>query len=193
MMMGIEEARAKLSAIGQEHVLKYWDELSEEQRAGLLKQIEETDFSVLKRIDSAADDKRGKFSPLAAMQHDEIERCEREFHDAGVNAIKEGKTAALLLAGGMGTRLGSDNPKGMYDIGETKQVFIFQRIIENLLDVVNETGTWIRLFIMTSEKNNDSTISFLKEHDFFGYREDKINFFCSGYGSCLRPQRKDFS
>ena len=94
-----------------------------------------------------------------------------------VGGIYKGKTAALLLAGGMGTRLGSGNPKGMYDIGETKHVYIFQRIIENLLDVVKETSTWIRLFIMTSEKNNDATINFLKDHDFFGYREDKINFF----------------
>ena len=55
----------------------------------------------------------------------------------------------LILAGGMGTRLGSDNPKGMYDIGITKPVYIFQRIIENLLDTVKQAdGTYIRLFIM---------------------------------------------
>ena len=78
----------------------------------------------------------------------------------------------------MGTRLGSDNPKGMYDIGLTKPVFIFQRIIENLLDTVKQAdGSYIRLFIMTSEKNNDATINFLKEHNFFGYPEEKITFF----------------
>jgi UDP-N-acetylglucosamine/UDP-N-acetylgalactosamine diphosphorylase len=78
----------------------------------------------------------------------------------------------------MGTGLGSDNPKVMYDIGLTKPVYIFQRIIENLLDTVRQAdGAYIRLFIMTSEKNNDATIEFLKEHDFFGYPEDKITFF----------------
>ncbi|MCR5020536.1 MAG: UTP--glucose-1-phosphate uridylyltransferase [Ruminococcus sp.] len=172
------EASIKLAEFEQEHLLKYYDTLSEERKNALLDQIENTDLSVISHItDFGRNDSRGVFSPLAAIQLDEIIRREQEFHDAGVKAIKEGKTAALLLAGGMGTRLGSDNPKGMFDIGETKHVYIFQRIIENLLDVVNETSTWIRLFIMTSEKNNNATISFLKEHDFFGYREDKINFF----------------
>ena len=175
--MGIEEARKKLAGLGQEHVLKYWDELSDDERAALLAQIEETDFSVLSRIGSAADDKRGEFSPLAAMQRDEIAAREKELHDAGVKAIKEGKTAALLLAGGMGTRLGSDNPKGMFDIGLTKPVYIFERIISNLMDVVKETDTWIRLFVMTSEKNHDATVKFFKEKNFFGYKEDRIVFF----------------
>ena len=175
--MNYEEARAKMSAIGQEHVFKYYDELSDEGRAALIKQVEETDFAVLDRIGSGAGDERGVFSPLAAMQRSEIEAREKELHDAGVKAIKEGKTAALLLAGGMGTRLGSDNPKGMFDIGITKHVYIFERIISNLLDVVNETGTWIRLFIMTSEKNHDATVRFLKEKNFFGYKEDRIVFF----------------
>ena len=58
--------------------------------------------------------------------------------------------AAFLLACGMGTRLGSDDPKGMYNIGLTKNVYIFERIISNLLDIVRETDTWIHLFIMTS-------------------------------------------
>ena len=171
-------AEKKLKEYGQEHVLKYFDELDASTQEALLTQIEETDFSVLSHIDEAGKgDERGTFSPLAALQREEIVSREKEFHDAGVKAIQEGKTAALLLAGGMGTRLGSDNPKGMYDIGLTKEVFIFQRLIENLLDVVHETDTWIRLFIMTSEKNHDATVAFLKEKNFFGYKEDRVVFF----------------
>ncbi len=176
--MDISGAKEKLKKYGQEHVLKYYDELDGEAQKALLKQIEETDFSVLSHLDDAKrGDERGQFAPLAAMQRDEIIRREKEFHDAGVKAIQQGKTAALLLAGGMGTRLGSDNPKGMYDIGLTKEVFIFQRLIENLLDVVNETGTWIRLFIMTSEKNHEASVAFLKEKNYFGYKEDCVVFF----------------
>ena len=172
------DAVAKLEQYGQEHVLKYYDTLSADEQEALLTQIDETDFSVLAHIGNAGKgDERGAFSPLAAMQREEIIRREKEFHDAGVEAIKAGKTAALLLAGGMGTRLGSDNPKGMYNIGLTKEVFIFQRLIENLLDVVNETDTWIRLFIMTSEKNHEATVAFLKEKNYFGYREDRVVFF----------------
>ena len=177
--MNLEEAKKKLETFGQEHVLKYYDELSETEKKDLLTQIDETDFAVLENCKNLGKSEgRGEFSPLAAMQVSEIERRKDEFAAAGIKALKEGKVAACLLAGGMGTRLGSDNPKGMYDIGLTKPVFIFQRIIENLLDTVKQAdGAYIRLFIMTSEKNNDATINFLKEHNFFGYPEEKITFF----------------
>ena len=171
------EAEKKLSEFGQEHILSYFDELDTGEQEALLAQIENTDFSDLLRYEELKKTKRGTFSPLAAMQRDEILRREEELKEIGLKAIRDGKTAALLLAGGMGTRLGSDNPKGMYDIGETRHVYIFQRIIENLLDVVEEAGHSIRLFIMTSEKNHDATVSFLKEHGYFGYPEDKVSFF----------------
>ncbi len=177
--MTFDDAKKKLEKYGQLHVLKYYDELDEKEKEELLTQIDETDFEVLKNCKNLGKSEgRGEFAPLAAMQVSEIEKRKDEFTQIGVKALKEGKVAACLLAGGMGTRLGSDNPKGMYDIGLTKPVYIFQRIIENLLDTVNQAdGAYIRLFIMTSEKNNDATIAFLKEHNFFGYPEDKITFF----------------
>ncbi|MBE5829407.1 MAG: UDPGP type 1 family protein [Butyrivibrio sp.] len=177
--MTFEEAKEKLSKFDQLHVLKYYDELSDAEKTELIAQIEDTDFSVVencKNLGKSAG--RGEFAPLAAMQVSEIEKRKDELFAIGKKALKEGKIAACLLAGGMGTRLGSDNPKGMYNIGLTKDVYIFQRIIENLKDTVDQAdGTYIRLFIMTSEKNNDATVSFLKEHNFFGYPEDKITFF----------------
>jgi UDP-N-acetylglucosamine/UDP-N-acetylgalactosamine diphosphorylase len=177
--MTFEEAKEKLSKFDQLHVLKYYDELSDAEKAELIAQIEDTDFSVVdncKNLGKSAG--RGEFAPLAAMQVSEIEKRRDELFAIGKKALKEGKIAACLLAGGMGTRLGSDNPKGMYNIGLTKDVYIFQRIIENLKDTVDQAdGTYIRLFIMTSEKNNDATVSFLKEHNYFGYPEDKITFF----------------
>ena len=177
--MDLQSAKAKLQQYGQEHVLKYYDELTEAEQKDLLTQIEETDFAVLENCKNLGKSEgRGEFSPLAAMQVSEIEERKEEFRKIGVETIKAGKVAAVLLAGGMGTRLGSDNPKGMYDIGLTKPVYIFQRIIENLQDTVDQAdGAYIHLFIMTSEKNNDATVNFLKEHNFFGYPEDKVTFF----------------
>ena len=171
-----EQAVDKLKEYGQEHVLKYFDELSADEQQSFIDEIVETDMEVLKHYDEKGA-ARGVFSPLKTMELDEIDADKARLKEIGINAIKEGKTAALLLAGGMGTRLGSDNPKGMYNIGITKEVFIFQRIIENLLDVVNEAGATPRLFIMTSDKNNDATIAFLKEKNFFGYPADRVNFF----------------
>ena len=172
------EAYEKLRSIGQEHVLEFFDELDASEKESLLKQIKETDFDVLKQVKNAGKPQvRGEFSPLAAMQLDEIEKNKKEFTDEGEKLIKQGKVAALLLAGGMGTRLGSDEPKGVYDIGVTKPVYIFQRLIENLLDVVKKTDSWIRLFIMTSEKNHEATIRFLEEKEYFGYKKELVSFF----------------
>lgn len=176
--MNYEQALAKLAAAGQEHVMRYYDTLNEEQKEALLAQIETTDFSVLSYLgQNKGAMQRGKIGPLAAMQIAEIKEREQEFRKVGLKAIREGKVGAVLLAGGMGTRLGSDDPKGMYDIGQTKKVFIFQRLIENLLDVVREAESWIPLYVMTSDKNHAATTSFLKEHDYFGYNGEYVTFF----------------
>ena len=175
--MNKEDALKLLSSIGQQHVLKYYDDLSEESKKALLSQIDEIDFSVLSRLNKPHTDKRGVFSPLAAMQITEIEKSKDEFYKVGTEIIRQGKAAALLLAGGMGTRLGAECPKGVYNIGVTKPLYIFECLVNNLLTIVNETGSWIRLFVMTSEKNHEATVSFFKEKNFFGYREDKVVFF----------------
>ncbi len=171
-----EEAIEKLGRYGQEHALRFYDELDEDQQRLLLDQIEDTDLEVLTHY-KEKNAARGEFSPIKTMQLDEIEARRDELKAAGVKTIREGKVAALLLAGGMGTRLGSDAPKGTYNIGLTRDVFIFQRLVENLLDAVNETGYPIRLFVMTSDKNNDATIAFFKEHAYFGYPADRVAFF----------------
>ena len=176
--MTLEAAKQKLEKYGQEHVLKYYDELPEEQQQALLTQIEETDMSILAACENKEElVQKGVITPLAAMELDEIEANMESFTATGLQAIRDGKIGAVLLAGGMGTRLGSDDPKGMYNIGETRDLYIFECLVNNLMDVVKQTGCFIHFFIMTSDKNNESTIKFLTEHDFFGYNKDYIHFF----------------
>lgn len=176
--MTYQEAMNKLQMYGQEHVLAYYDQLTEEQKQLLLEQIQDTDFSMLSSCkEKREENKKGEISPLAAMQLTEIEAGREQFVKIGLDAIKQGKVGAVLLAGGMGTRLGSDDPKGMYNIGITKDVYIFQRLIENLMDVVEQAECWIPLYVMTSDKNHEATVSFLKEHKYFGYHKDYITFF----------------
>ena len=176
--MNYQEAYAKLEAADQLHVLKYYEELSEADREALLAQIEATDFSVIEycKRESLAVEK-GVITPLAAMELSEIEAGKDVFRATGEKAIQNGKVGAVLLAGGMGTRLGSDDPKGMYNIGLTREVFIFQRLFENLMDVVKATSTYIHLFIMTSDKNDEITRKFLAEKEYFGYKPEFIHFF----------------
>lgn len=176
--MNRQEAEQKLQRFGQEHIFKYYEELSEQEQEALQKQIEETDFSILDAVkDGKKEPQKGVITPLAAMQLKEIEAKKQQFKETGLQAIREGKVGAVLLAGGMGTRLGSDNPKGMYNIGLTKEVYIFQRLIENLMDVVKEAGCYVPLYIMTSDKNHEATTAFLKEHDYFGYAPEFVTFF----------------
>lgn len=173
--MNYNEAMEKLKKYGQEHVLKYYAELSDEQRNTLIEQIDRTDFTVIGQAAEAG--KRGEIAPIKAMTIPEIDMGRERFEHIGMEAIKAGKLGAVLLSGGMGTRLGSDAPKGMYDIGISKPVYIFQRLIENLMKVVEKAGNYIQLFVMTSEKNHDATVGFFKEHDYFGYDKEYIAFF----------------
>ena len=176
--MNFEQALEKLKEAGQEHALKYYDELTETQQESLLAQIEETDFSVLASFEKQKEgEQRGKITPLAVMQLSEIKEKETEFIEIGLDAIRKGKVGAVLLAGGMGTRLGTDDPKGVYNIGITREVYIFQRLIENLLEVVHMAEAWVPLYIMTSDKNHETTVNFLKEHDYFGYNGEYVSFF----------------
>lgn len=177
--MTYEEAYRKLEKYGQLHVLKYYDELDEGQKAELLQQVEETDFSILQYMEhknAAAEEKN--ISPIAAMELDEVTRRRGEFNRIGLEAVRQGKVAAVLLAGGMGTRLGSDDPKCMYDIGLTHPVYIMERLVSNLMDVVNEAGgIFVPFFIMTSDKNHDKTVSFMKKMNYFGYDPSMVFFF----------------
>lgn len=176
--MNFDQAKEKLHRAGQEHVLAYYEELTKEQKKLLLSQIEDTDFGVLASVkDHKGGTVRGKITPLAAMELPQIEAEHEKYKEKGLEAIRKGKVGAVLLAGGMGTRLGSDHPKGMYNIGITKDVYIFQRLIENLLDVVKEAEAYVPLYVMTSDKNHEDTTAFLKEHDYFGYPEEYITFF----------------
>lgn len=174
--MTYNEAMEKLKQFGQEHILMYYDRLDEEEKKSLLTQIELTDFSVIKEA-HAEKGEGGKISPLASLELREIQKNKDRFYEKGLKALKEGKVAAVLLAGGMGTRLGSDDPKGVYNIGKTKDVYIFQRIVENLMDVTKTADKNIYLFVMTSDKNHTKTVDFFKKHNYFGYHPEYVKFF----------------
>lgn len=176
--MTLEQIKAKLADFGQEHLLRYYDELDAASQQSLLAQIEKTDLSVVRQIarkDVLA--QKGAITPLSAMELPEIEANRAHFTDVGLAAIRAGKVGAVLLAGGMGTRLGSDDPKCMYNVGLTHPLYIAECLLHNLMDVTATAGRFVHLFIMTSEKNHEKTVSFLQEHDFFGYDSAYVHFF----------------
>ena len=172
-----EKAIEILEKAGQGHVMKGFDNLPEEKKSAFLAQIENINWSDFKLIGDDSNGSRGEFSVPPAIELPEIQARKAEFEAAGLEAIKKGEVGAVLLAGGMGTRLGFDLPKGCYNVGQTKELYIFQCLINNLMEVVNKAGAFVPLYIMTSEKNDEATQSFFKEHDYFGYNPEYIKFF----------------
>lgn len=176
--MTLQEARTKLSACSQEHLLKYYEELSEREQKHLLQQIEELDVSLLDIVKSGKiDATKGKIEPIKGMSLAEIEQKEDHFRTIGRETLRQGKVGAVLLAGGQGTRLGLDKPKGMLNVGLTKDLYLFEQLVHNLMDVTDAIGETLPLFVMTSEKNDEDTRGFFAEHDYFGYPKEKIYFF----------------
>ena len=121
-------AKTKVQVLGQEQLLRFENELSQQEKEELYAQIERLDFSYLEELDKKETAKSGEITPIGAMKAEEIEKNKDKFEKIGIASLKKTEVGILLLAGGMGTRLGSDAPKGMYNIGKTRDVYIFQRI-----------------------------------------------------------------
>ena len=177
--MTYEQAKALLTKKNQMQLLKYYDELDAEGKENLLNAIENIEWSFEEALANPVDmsGKDRDIQPIEGLRRADIEKREAEFEAAGIEAIKAGKVAAVLLAGGMGTRLGVDGPKGAYDIGITKPLYIFEQQMKNLMEVTEKCGVIVPLYIMTSDKNHAQTTSFWKEHGYFGYPEDAVKFF----------------
>lgn len=177
--MNLETAKAYLQKHNQSQLLQYYDELSAEEQLRLLKQIEYTNFNIVKNIEiSQSGSGNGKITPPAnAVTVEEAARRRIQFETVGLNMLAEGKVGAVLLAGGQGSRLGYDGPKGTFNIGVTRELSIFEQLMRNVSDVTSQTGRAFPLFIMTSTVNDAATRSFFEEHSYFGYPRDEIHFF----------------
>lgn len=189
--MNYNEAKAKLEQLGQTHLLRWYDELSDTEQESLLDQIDALDPELLDIFKNRAGEQaRGRLEPLGALTLSDIAESRAHFESAGLEAIRQGKVGAVLLAGGMGTRLGFDKPKGMYDLGETHPLYIFECLINNLMEVVDKAGTYVPLFIMTSEKNDEDTREFFEEMKYFGYNPEYVHFFMQAMAPAVDPDGK---
>ena len=177
--MDLKEAKQKLETLGQAHLLKWFDTLGDIEQEELLAQIDTLDPALLEvfRSRQDAEAQRGKLEPLGALTLAEIAENREHFESAGLEAIRQGKVGAVLLAGGMGTRLGFDKPKGMFNIGVNRELYIFECLIRNLMDVTQQAGAFVPLYIMTSEKNDEDTREFFEEMKYFGYNPEYVHFF----------------
>lgn len=176
--MNYEQAKKLLKEQGQEQLLDYYDELDLQKRKKLLDDIAKINFSVIDCIDKTDENKDMKnIAPVSAKSLQDIAANKTEYEAEGLRLLRSGKVGAVLLAGGQGTRLGFDKPKGMFNIGVTHELSIFEQLMKNIKDVTDVSEEYFHLFIMTSDVNNDETVAFFKEKNFFGYPKDKVHFY----------------
>lgn len=166
-----------LEKYNQKHLLQYEDKLSNDEREILYNQISNIDWSFLDSLIKKESNENSIIEPIGALSISDIKDNQASYKATGIKAIQDGKLCLLLLAGGQGTRLGHDKPKGCFNMGITKELSIFSLLMEHTLKVVKETGSWIHMYIMTSDINYQDTTSFFKEHDNFGYNPDYLHFF----------------
>jgi UDP-N-acetylglucosamine/UDP-N-acetylgalactosamine diphosphorylase len=175
-----------LKSLGQEHVLRFWPELNEHHREALLAQTEDIDYADLaRRIEMfRAGGISAKFSGhltapeyVALPQNPAGEGRFDNARHAGEELIGAGKIGIVMVAGGQGSRLGYEHPKGMYPIGPVTDRSLFQLHAEKIIARGKRAGGRIPWSIMTSETTHEETVAFFREKKFFGIAESDVMFF----------------
>jgi len=186
-----QNARERLEAHGQGHVLRFWDQLDEEQRAGLLRQIDQLDFAAIKRMRALlnASGEHGTTGTIEPAPVELLEGAERDGAGAaGAQSIREGNVGVVVVAGGQGSRLGYDGPKGAYRIGPLSDAPLFQIHAHKILALEKKHDAAIPFYVMTSQANDAATRAFFDEHDYFGLARERVLFFAQGMWPALNPQ-----
>lgn len=192
------EPMAEYKKLGQDHIFKWTNDMAEEERKRLLEQIKTFDLEKVLRDFKEAKEGAGtatkRLQPSPLTTDDVIlptEESKRAFWEVGINAIRENKVAIVTLAGGQGTRLGSAEPKGCYDIGLASGMSLFEiqalrlRRLAELAQV--EHIPW---YIMTSDATDEATVAFFKQHKYFGIKEKYVTFFKQGQLPALSEEGK---
>ncbi|MDP9173064.1 MAG: UDPGP type 1 family protein [Planctomycetota bacterium] len=187
--MDIGTLRKKLAAIGQEHVLRFYSALESSSRQSLVAQLSAMD---LENLNELAESHVRRKPPIPLPKDIQPVRAFPRFPDASRRALYQdaekrgqellagGKVGAFLVAGGQGTRLGYDGPKGEYPVTPIKNKPLFQVFAEQLTAHSRQSGRIIPWYVMTSDVNDVATRAFFDKHKFFGYDENSIVFFPQG-------------
>ena len=189
-----EEAISKLKKYNQEHILKY--DLNNKQQEELEKQIENIDFEQLKSLyESTKEEKCIEEKKIEHIPYTDKTKLTKEeqlsLFEIGEQVIKQGHYAVITMAGGQGTRLGHNGPKGTYALDTINgKKYIFEIIIDRLKKAEKQYNVTIPWYVMTSKENHQDTILFLEKNNYFRYNKDKIKFFKQGELPLIDTQGK---
>jgi UDP-N-acetylglucosamine/UDP-N-acetylgalactosamine diphosphorylase len=177
-----DDLRQRLRDHGQEHVLAWWDRLNDPERQELLGQLQAVDVELLRRLYARRDESytvpaAERIAPIPVAR---LDPSDRETQHIGEEALRRGEVAVLLVAGGQGSRLGFEHPKGMFPIGPVSNKSLFQIHAEKVLALRRRYGKPIPLLVMTSPATQAETEAFFAEHSFFALPPDEVLFFRQG-------------
>jgi len=177
----------RFSRAGQGQVFAFWDRLNEEERRALLEQATEINLKEVARLTSTL---LGHEATSAVNLTDlepapYVARPESggdaaawaRARAAGAEALQAGRVAAFTVAGGQGTRLGYDGPKGTFPVTPLKRKPLFQVFAEKIMAVGLHYGRPLHWFIMTSHANHAATEAFFAAHRCFGLDPARVHFF----------------
>lgn len=172
----------------QTHLWNFSKDLSAERRAELVKQIEAIDFEQLaklvkgedKTIDWGALSAKAGPPPAIRLGQPDPNFAAEDARRAGEHALRQGEVGMLLVAGGQGTRLGFNLPKGMFPIGPVSGRSLFQMQCDRLIALSAKYGVDIPLYIMTSPATDSQTRDYFEKEDGCGLKPDQLHFFCQG-------------
>lgn len=181
--MTLSELKAHYASHGQAHVFAGWDTLSEKERGAFQTQLQSIDLDLLADLyllrnePSSALPAREYIDPLPVVGATEVPPSAKT---AGELALWNGEVAVLVVAGGQGTRLGFDKPKGLFPIGPVSGASLFQIHAEKVLALSWKYETEVPLLVMTSAATHAETVEFFHEEGFFGLAESQVKFFQQG-------------
>ena len=186
--MASAELQQRLERFGQEHLIQFWDNLDSARRSALAAQIDGIDFELVQNllqsdaetVDWASMAERAEPPSSVRADGTGADWSVQDAIDRGQQAIAEGKIGMILVAGGQGSRLGYDKPKGMYPIGPLSGRMLFQMQADRLRAISNRYGVMIPMYIMTSPATHEDTLETIGAQSNFGLRSDQVNVFCQG-------------
>lgn len=178
----------RLSSHGQEHILRFWDRLESEQRDRFCEEINSLDLDLLDALVAGTDSKKDFDSMAAAAESPPAVRADgggaswtpEQATQRGEQALRDGQIGAVIVAGGQGTRLGFNHPKGMFPIGPISNRTLFEFFADRLKASARRYGVTIPLYLMTSDATDAETRAYFEEHDFLGLDPQSVTIFRQG-------------
>lgn len=168
---------SKLESVNQQHLLRYWDQLSEQEKASLNQQIDDINLSAFSAQRKTLSDPLICGKDTISPFRDFIPSGSESMELIGQQLINEGKVGCLVIAGGQGSRLGHHGPKGVFEVTKIKNKSLFQLVAERVRAAGIKAKRPLLLAVMTSKLNHEETVSFFKDNNFFGLEPTQLFFY----------------